>query len=271
MSIYAIGDIQGCFKSFQALLHQIQFNPSQDKLWLAGDLVNRGPRSLEVLQWLFDHQDALQIILGNHDLHLLGCWLGMRPLGKRSTIQDILNYSKKEELLDWLRKQPLIHAENGFVMVHAGIYPGWDLDQALNYGQQLQAALQTDLIQDILAGSKQEGDLEWEEAGDEIQKLRFFVQAFTRMRLVHAQGGLEFSYTDSLTDKIPQDYSPWFSWPKRKILKETVLFGHWAALGFYPDNKNKVVCLDSGCVWKQKLTAYRLEDGQVYQQEYIDS
>ncbi len=262
MARYAIGDIQGCYHSFEALLRQIKFDPKHDVLWLVGDIINRGTGSLAVLRWCVEHQSCLRMVLGNHDLHAIAVFHGIKPAHRSDTLQEIFEHSEGNAWLDWLRCQPMMYQEQDFTMVHAGLLPQWSLQQAGHLAQEVEQVLQG---QDYLAFLQQmygnQPDT-WDDALTGIARLRLITNALTRLRVCNAQGQMEFSFKGELKD-IPAGLYPWFAVPKPTQYEKLVLFGHWSALGLHM--KDGVIGLDSGCLWGRSLTAYCLETGQISQ------
>ena len=260
MATYAIGDIQGCYDEFRLLLNKIQFNPAQDKLWLAGDLISRGPKSLEVLNYIYDHQDLCDIVLGNHDLHLLAVYYTQSKLPKKDDLNRILEADNAKKLMKWLRKQPLAVYDKhlDFLMTHAGVAPGWDLNQTLACAYELEEVLSkkttaTDFFQHMYGNKPNH----WQKGLKGIERLRFITNAFTRMRFCHQDGSLDFK-SKSTPGKQAKGLRPWYE--LSDIGQETrVVFGHWAALEGKAKAKN-IYAVDTGCVWGSRLTALRLED-----------
>jgi bis(5'-nucleosyl)-tetraphosphatase (symmetrical) len=262
MATYAIGDVQGCFDELQRLLKKIHFNAQQDQLWFVGDLVNRGPKSLEVLRFIKNLPNA-KVVLGNHDLHLLAVAFG-NPYPNH-TLAPILAANDRNELIEWLRNQPLMHIDlqQGYVMAHAGIYPLWNLSQAERYAHEFATVLQSDQMTTLLTelyGSKPE---KWDENLIGWERLRFIANAFTRMRFCTRDGRLEFATTGEMGTQ-PEEFIPWFAVPERKTREHEIIFGHWAALKGKVDIAAHVYALDTGCVWKGSLTAMRLEDKKFF-------
>lgn len=258
--IYAIGDVQGCYEALQALLALVNFNPSRDEIWLVGDLVCRGPQSLETLRFvkqLFD-QGAARVVLGNHDVYLLAILEGLRSSAPSDRIQDLLEAPDRHILAAWLRGQPLLYENEAYVMVHAGIWPLWSLSEARGYAKEFQAYFQK---KEALRALFQATGMHWDEANTDEDRQRFILNSFTRMRFLHVDGRLDF---EAKGDKASQDLFPWFALPSRISCEKTILFGHWSALAGETGLKN-VVGLDTGCVWGRHLTAVRLSDGQKFQ------
>lgn len=262
MANYAIGDIQGCFQELQLLLNQIHYRPAEDQLWLVGDLVNRGPDSLQVLRFLSELATPAKIVLGNHDLHLLAVAAAVSPLKSFDTLTVLLDAPDASQLLHWLRQQPLIHydAELDVVMSHAGIYPFWTLTQAQQYAAEVTTQLQQADYKNFLAAMYGNIPDQWSEDLTGNERLRFITNAFTRMRFCSAAGQLELTNKGEMQNP-PAGYSPWFKIPQRAAAQHNIIFGHWAALNGVT-GESKVHALDTGCAWGHSLTAQRLEDGQ---------
>lgn len=263
---YVIGDLQGCYHAFQNLLDLIEFDASQDKLWFAGDLVARGEDSLSTLRLVKQLCDmgVANTVLGNHDINLIAVWRGAAPLKKKDKTASILEAPDCDELLNWLRTQPLLaFPDKHSVLVHAGIPPNWRIRDARRYARELETQLSSSLKQlDRLLPhlySKKADD--WSESLHGYNRMRAIANYFTRMRLCTKEGALEFSFKASLNDKMPKDFRPWFEWQVPR--KRKILFGHWAALKGQIDLPN-AKALDAGCVWGNCLMAYRLEDGKVF-------
>lgn len=263
MATYAIGDIQGCFDSLQQLLAKCAFDPAHDRLWLVGDLVNRGPRSLETLRFVRSLGKAALTVLGNHDLYLLMVAEGgAKARGKDDTLQPILDAPDCAELLDWLRQQPLCHVEDDYCMVHAGLLPQWSIKKARKLAREVEAALQGEQYREFIANMWGSQPDRWTDDLAGWPRLRAIVNAMTRMRFCSAEGVMDFKVKGELA-RAPAGYMPWFEVPGRKSAKSVLVTGHWSALGFrLSDN---MLALDSGCLWGGHLTAVRLEDRQVFQ------
>ncbi|TRZ96584.1 MAG: symmetrical bis(5'-nucleosyl)-tetraphosphatase [Rhodocyclaceae bacterium] len=264
MAIYAIGDIQGCFREFQQLLTAIAFDRTCDRLWLVGDLVNRGPQSLEVMRFVKDLGDAAVTVLGNHDLHLIMLAEGKSRLREDDTLGPILAAPDREELLAWLRAQPLIHAENGHVMVHAGLLPQWSVPQALALGGEVESALRDRNFRKFLGHMWGSDPNAWRDDLTGWDRLRVIVNAMTRMRFCTPEGVMEFR-TKGETAGAPPGYLPWFEVPDRKSSGQVLITGHWSALGL--KLTPNLLALDSGCLWGGHLSAVRLDNRAVFQVE----
>jgi len=260
MATYAVGDIQGCHAELERLLEAIAFDPARDRLWLAGDLVNRGPDSLAVLRRARGLGDRVVAVLGNHDLHLLAVASGAARARRRDTLDGILAAPDREELLDWLRHRPLMHHECGYVMVHAGLLPGWSVERARELAGEVERELRRAprrLFESMYGNEPPR----WREDLRGADRLRVIVNAMTRMRMLGPAGEMELGYSGPPAG-APR-LTSWFDAPGRASAGTPVVCGHWAALGLVlrPD----LVALDSGCVWGGKLTAVRLEDRAVFQ------
>jgi len=262
MATYAIGDIQGCFHSFQSLLKKIQFNPALDNLWLVGDLINRGSGSLEVLRWVFDHQSSIVSVLGNHDLHTLVVAEGFVNAHLSDTIQPLLDAPDADTLLSWLRHQPLLHFANDHLMVHAGLLPAWTPSQAQLLGQEVHQALCADNYREFLKHMYGNQPVQWDEALTGWDRLRVITNAMTRLRICSQAGEMEFKFKGELSNR-PAGYVPWFEIAGRASADTPVIFGHWSALGLHM--ANNVYALDTGCLWGGALTALRVDDKAVFQ------
>ena len=263
MGTYAIGDLQGCDQSFQSLLGRIDFRPGADRLWLVGDLVNRGPGSLEVLRWVRRNEEHLVTVLGNHDLHLLATAAGHRKVSRKDTLTGILEAPDRDDLLEWLRQRPLLHREGAHLMVHAGLLPQWTLEKATGLAQEVEGALRKKRGTKLLAALRGGGAKRWSNSLSGMERLATLVSVFTRLRTCSPDGVLLESFTGP-PDEAPKGYKPWFELPSRRDPDTTVVFGHWAALGLHV--APGLLGLDTGCIWGGALTAVRLEDGAVFQE-----
>lgn len=267
MSTYAIGDIQGSYQPLLRLLERIQFDPAADRLWLAGDLVNRGPDSLAVLRFLYQIRHAVTLVLGNHDLHLLAVARGQRPGSARDTLDELLQADDCAVLLGWLRHGKLLHhdPELQFAMVHAGIPPQWNLTEACAHARELESVLQDadeNLYDQFLAHMYGNQPSTWQPPLTGYDRLRLITNYFTRMRFCTADGTLELETKTGATG-APPGFLPWFAHPHRKTRDDKIIFGHWAALQGRANTPN-IYALDTGCAWGGSLTALRLEDEQLF-------
>ncbi len=265
MTVYAAGDVQGCYEPLRRVLEQVAFNPAHDQLWLVGDLVNRGPQSLEVLRYVRSLGEAARLVLGNHDLHLIQMADGVRPPGKGDTTQSVLEAPDGAELIAWLRAMPLLHhdAALGYCMVHAGIPPQWDLAEALERAREAERWIQSggwSTAEPAARGGSRAGVRAWHPELTGAERMRTILDSFTRMRFCDDSGRLELTST-APAHEPPPGFLPWFAHPARKTAAVRILFGHWAALDGHAAADN-VYALDTGCVWGRRLTLLRLEDAR---------
>lgn len=262
--IYAIGDLQGCYEPFQCLLKQIRFNPDKDQLWLAGDLVNRGPASLETLRLCYTLRDNIVAVQGNHDLHLLATAFDPeRKTKRKDTLDEILNAPDCDTLLDWMIHNPMLHVdhERQAVLVHAGIPPMWDVATASERAREVESVLQ-DPVKRLPFFKAMYGNTPdcWDDSLKGTTRWRVITNFFTRMRLLNPEHHLNLTYKGSLED-IPEGYYPWFATPGRTAIDYRIFFGHWAALMGSTSDLN-IVGLDHGCVWGNQLSAFCLDNGK---------
>ncbi|MFW3613752.1 symmetrical bis(5'-nucleosyl)-tetraphosphatase [Billgrantia antri] len=265
MTVYAIGDLQGCHAEFVELLERIEFDPARDRLWLAGDLVNRGPESLACLREVRALGDAALSVLGNHDLHLLAVARGGARLNRKDTLDTILAAPDREALLDWLQARPLLVRESfagqeEALMTHAGLLPEWSAEQAASLAAEVEERLASERSGAFLERMYGNEPACWEASLDGIGRLRVIVNVLTRMRFIDADGCLDFSAKEGL-DSAPYGFAPWFCYPRRDDVR--LLFGHWAALeGRAEGAMVRAEALDTGCVWGGSLTALNLATGE---------
>ena len=262
MATYTIGDIQGCYAELQCLLEKIQFDPIKDQLWFVGDLVNRGPNSLDVLRLVKSLGDRAVAVLGNHDLHLLAVAAGYAKLHHGDTLDEILAAPDRDELLQWLRLRPLLHTADNYVLVHAGLVPQWTVPQAAACAREVENVLRSENYPEFFAHMYGNSPTSWDDELTGYKRLRVIVNAFTRMRICTSQGEMEFKFKGEL-EKIPAGYLPWYEVPNRQSRDATVIFGHWSALGLKLEDR--VIALDTGCLWGGCLSALRLENRQLFQ------
>lgn len=262
MATYAIGDIQGCFDALQQLLDTLGFNPTRDRLWLVGDLVNRGPQSLEVLRYVKGLGEAAVCVHGNHDLHLVMRDAGYGKVSKDDTLAPILEAPDRAELLAWLRRVPLFHVEGEYAMVHAGLLPGWSVTKARDLAAEVESRLAGDDYQSLLANMWGSEPNAWSDGLKGWERMRVIVNAMTRMRFCTKDGVMNFKAKGPLSSAPPKHYG-WFAVPGRKSANHTLVCGHWSALGLRVEPN--LLALDSGCLWGGALTAVRLEDRKVTQ------
>nr|WP_298172548.1 symmetrical bis(5'-nucleosyl)-tetraphosphatase [uncultured Pseudomonas sp.] len=268
MATYAVGDVQGCLQPLQCLLQRVAFDPAKDRLWLVGDLVNRGPQSLATLRFLYDIRDAVTCVLGNHDLHLLAAAHNIERLKKADTLQEILDAPDRDVLLDWLRRQKLLHydSERKIALVHAGIPPQWTLQKALKRASEVEEVLRDDtrlpLFLDGMYGNE---PAKWDKDLHGIARLRVITNYFTRMRFCKADGTLELKHKEDAAS-APKGYAPWFSHPRRKTRDLKIIFGHWAALEGQCDEPG-LFALDTGCIWGGAMTLLNIDSGELHRCE----
>lgn len=255
MATYAVGDVQGCFATLERLLARVGFDPGADRLWLVGDLVNRGPRSLEVLRFARGLGDRAAVVLGNHDVHLLARAAGLARRKRFDTLDDVLAAPDRDELLGWLRARPLLHREAGHVMVHAGLLPGWTIDDAAARAREVEALLAAGDLAPLLDRPR-------------ATPAAVTLAAMTRLRVCTTDGEMEPKFKGP-PEEAPAGTRPWFAVPGRKSAGTPIVFGHWATLGLRV-RPGDFYALDSGCVWGGALTALRLDDGALFQEPAAD-
>jgi len=262
MATYAIGDVQGCYDQLMRLLDRCGYDENRDRLWFVGDLVNRGPQSLATVRFVKRLGERAITVLGNHDLSLLVVAAGAHKGHASDTFGDILAAPDCDELLDWLRRQKMMHVEGGCAMVHAGLLPQWSIARALELAAETEAALRGPALAELLHNLYGNQPVRWSDDLKGYDRLRIIVNAMTRMRLVAPDGTLQFGHKLGL-DTAPTGYLPWYDAPHRASRDTPVIFGHWAAHGLLV--RDDVVCLDSGCVWGRELSALRLGDRTLIQ------
>ncbi len=259
MAVYAIGDIQGCLDELLQLLEQIRFDPAQDQLWLTGDLVNRGPRSLETLRFVRSLGESAITVLGNHDLHLLALAEGERRYtSKFDTLLPILHAEDRDELLEWLRHRPMLHHDSrlGYVLIHAGLPPEWSLEQAERLARELEHTLQGETHHEFLKEMYGNEPLQWRDDLEGMDRLRFITNSLTRLRYCSGEGVLDLKSKGKIGSQ-PEGFLPWFRIPERASRSERILFGHWSTLEVR--SEESVYALDTGCLWGGRLTALQID------------
>lgn len=261
MATYAIGDVQGCVQALNRLLEKIRFHPHNDRLWFVGDLVNRGPQSLDVLRLVKQLGTSAITVLGNHDLHLLAVWAKITTLSLNDTLQSVLSAPDADELLTWLRFRPLIHVEDGYCLIHAGLLPSWSIPHVLGLAQEVETALQSDQFRQFLPAIYFRKDIVPSPHLSLEERLGLTTNVLTRLRVCTKDGIPEFSFKGHPKD-APGGFLPWFQVPNRATQHDTIIFGHWSALGVV--HEQRVVAIDGGCVWGRELVAFRLEDHQLF-------
>lgn len=267
MARYAIGDVQGCFASLQRLLAMIGFTPGRDHLWLAGDLVNRGPRSLDVLRWAIANEQHLTVVLGNHDLHFLARVAGVAGAKKRDTLDELLAAKDRDRLADWLRARPFAHVEDGFILVHAGLHPAWTAADTRARSAELEHELAGGSWRTFLARIQGTAPA-WAPELTGGERWRAILAYLVRVRMLKPDGRVDPDF-DGAPEEAPAGLVPWFAFRERAWATHTAVFGHWAALGL--DVGPQHLALDSGCVWGNALTAIRLDDRAVFQVKAVEA
>ncbi len=258
MAVYAIGDIQGCYDELQALLGQLQFDPANDRLWFVGDLVNRGPQSLNTLRFVASLGDRAITVLGNHDLHLLALAAGNERFRDSDDLNQVLDAPDRDELIHWLRHRPLMHHDKqlNFTMIHAGLPPQWDLKTAQACAREVEAVLREPDCQDFFDRMYGNKPNRWDPELTGMGRLRFITNCFTRLRFVTKKGKLKLKLKGSPLGQ-KKKYIPWFAHPQRLTRNDRILFGHWSTLGY--QHVQNTWALDTGCLWGGALTALRID------------
>lgn len=267
MAIYAIGDLHGCDREFKKLLEKIEFNHAEDKLYLVGDLINRGPKSAKVMDYLLKYPESILPVLGNHDLAFLVFQEGLIRLKRHDTYDELLQSGRLAEYVQYLRKQPLMRyiPELNIAICHAGIYPKWTIEQAMNLAEEAHVVLQNDaLYEEFLPQMFGNQPDIWHDDLSGIDRIRTIVNVFTRMRYLHDDGRLDFNAKEPIDEVV--DLIPWFRFSNH-FNQTQIVFGHWASLGLH--DENNIICIDTGCAWGEKLTAIRLDDKpqQIFQKK----
>ena len=256
---YLIGDVQGCCDALDRLLAKIDFSPSRDRLYVLGDLVNRGPQSLDTLRRLRGFGSSATCLLGNHDLNLLAVAQGVRRPHRGDTLAEILDAPDRSDWLDWLRHRRMAVFEHGWLMVHAGVVPQWDRAQTLALAAEVEALLQGDGLADFLPQMYGDQPARWDNALTGVPRWRFVINTLTRARFVTADGTLDLVTKDG-ADAAPAGCTPWFEADGRRTAGTPIAFGHWATLGLI--SRPDLISLDTGCVWGRQLSAMRIDDGR---------
>ena len=257
MAVYAIGDLQGCLDPLRRLLDTIRFDPTKDTLWFAGDLVNRGPQSLEVLRFVHALPSVVTV-LGNHDLHLLAVASGQASVKKRDTFEALLGANDREVLLAWLRQRPLLHhdAMLGYTLVHAAMLPQWDLVTAIGLAREAETYIARSDRNELFTHMYGDSPDHWQDQLGGWARVRVIINAFTRLRYCDSEGRMDLRPKGRPGTQAPH-LLPWFQVPERRSRNLRVVFGHWSTLGVW--NSDGVIGLDSGCLWGGRLTAVRLD------------
>ncbi len=266
MAQYAIGDIQGCYKELINLIHKIEFNKNTDTLYLVGDLVNRGSESLEVLRWIYQHQDSIVTVLGNHDFYLLGRYAGVLEPDSQETIGEVINSADASKLIDYLRSRPFVYQNEQFIMTHAGVHPLMDINTLMelnNYAMRYLLSNNYKHFISLMFGNKPNI---WSSDLDLEKQIKFLINSSTRMRFLNRSDlSLDYKFKGEI-DNLSNKLIPWFKVQFNPSINKRIIFGHWAALGLYQDEN--VSALDSGCVWGRYLTALNIDSGEIIQVKY---
>ena len=262
MATYAIGDVQGCREQLERLLEHINFDISKDRVWFAGDLVNRGADSLGTLRLIYSLRKSVVAVLGNHDLHLLAVNIDRSRGTNKDTFYDIFDAEDRDLLLGWLQRCPLAHVEHEHLLVHAGVYPAWDALILVKNAREVEQILQSESSHDFFRQMYGNTPERWSDNLKGIDRIRFITNAITRMRYCHEDNSLDMIYKGPV-EKAPNELIPWFHANSRIPVAETILHGHWASLN-RSDDIEGVISLDTGCVWGGKLSAWCLEEKRWY-------
>lgn len=262
MAHYAIGDIQGCYDELLLLLGKIGFNHGSDTLWLVGDIVNRGPKSLEVLQFCMQHESSVQTVLGNHDLHLLALMHGCGKIKRSDTLAPVLEHPKQKKMRDWLLSQPLMRRSGNYVLVHAGLLPQWSAEQAETLAAEVCCELSGNNAKKYFANMYGNTPDAWSPGLTGYERLRLITNVFTRMRALTFDNRLDYDFKGAPAD-MPNGLRPWFNAPDRRYTGHTVIFGHWSTLGYL--DARHAIALDTGALWGGALTAVNLADRKITQ------
>ena len=264
MATYAVGDIQGCYEEFARFIEMVNFDPHKDRLWLLGDLINRGPANLAVVRLVMSLGDAAVTVLGNHDLHFLAICRGGHSPNRSDTFTDLLDVDDLDRIVDWYRRQPLVVVDEtlGFAMVHAGIPHLWALEEAMDLAGEVEAVIRSDEHVRYFTGMYGNKPNRWDPGLEDMDRWRSITNYFTRMRLLEEDGTMDFSHKGALSD-APESLIPWYELRAGSPLEVNLLFGHWAAIEGETCHAD-IIGLDTGCVWGRELTALCLETGKFF-------
>ena len=258
MAIYVIGDVQGCFDELMTLVDKLAFSPQNDQLWFVGDLVNRGPKSLETLRWVRQLGNAAITVLGNHDLHLLATYTGIEPIDQSSSLYPVLQANDVGELIDWLRYRPLVHYNQklNIAILHAGLFPQWNIKETLSNADEVETVLRSRQYKNFLENMYGNQPDHWENSLSGWSRLRAITNCLTRMRYCNEEGVMSFS-DKGPPGAQPSGMKPWYEINSRKSQDTMIVFGHWSALGYLADHN--VIATDTGCLWGGYLTAVKID------------
>jgi bis(5'-nucleosyl)-tetraphosphatase (symmetrical) len=262
MSVYVIGDVQGCYSELRRLLDKIQFDQTRDQLWFCGDLVNRGPESLQTLHFVRSLGNAAVTVLGNHDLHLLAIYYTQKKIRASDSLAAILKSTDCEDLMHWLQARPLVHYDSNlrFLLVHAGVHADWDLDQTLENAGEIEQLLQGEDNRELLKKMYGNKPDRWSNDLTGIDRWRCIINVLTRMRFIRADGRLDYKAKGSPGEHVEQQLTPWFEMNRRLDQSIRIAFGHWSTLRLGAYGQNYAV--DGGCVWGGEFTALRIDISQ---------
>lgn len=268
VATWVIGDVQGCFRTLRKLLRRVRFDEQADRVVLVGDMVNRGPDSLGVLRWAMERDRIVESVLGNHDLHLVARLLGLADARRRDTLDAVLEAPERAEILEWLRARPFVHAcDHDHLVVHAGLLPGWSADEALTLGGEASRALRGRGAAALIASLHDRPGLAWKSKLSGGERLRAIAQAMTQVRTCDVDGRPDYDFKGA-PSKAPRGLAPWFERRRGRAADATVIFGHWAALGFH--RAPLAIGIDTGAVWGRELTALCLDDGLAVSEPVVD-
>ena len=261
MATYAVGDLQGCYKSLRRLIDKINFSPEHDSIWFAGDLVSRGSQSLEVLRYVKSLGESAVCVLGNHDISLIAAHYGV--IKPHESLKAVMKADDREALISWLRHRPLLHTDHelGYCIAHAGVYPHWSWRQAEQCAREVEVPLRGATVERWLENVYGDEPAQWSDTLQSYERHRFILNAFTRMRGCNPDGSMNFTIKGTDKDHLENGLYPWFRLPTRSLLPYKVVFGHWSALGY--KSNSQVISLDTGCVWGRKLTAVCLDNDTI--------
>lgn len=266
MATYAIGDVQGCHESLRHLLEDIGFNRKFDQVWFVGDLVNRGPESLETLRFIRDLSNSARIVLGNHDLHLLAIFFGGHSIKRGDTFGDVISALDCEELCDWLRTFPLLYVDRDWVMTHAGIPHIWSMTQAKIFSDEVTEVIKSKKYVKFFENMYGNEPATWNSELEGMARYRLITNYFTRMRFISSEGTLDFQNKGGIDSNTLAGFRPWFDYDSQ--IESNVVFGHWASLEGHTTS-SRIHCVDTGCVWGRSLTAMRLDDLRCFSQSFL--
>ena len=257
MAYYAIGDVQGCYDPLRRLLDKLKFDPTKDQVWFAGDLINRGPKSLETLRFIMSLGDSARSVLGNHECHFLAIAHGYKKPHRADTFDKMLEAEDIDSLIEWVRTRPFFYEDHklGYSMLHAGVPPQWSIEDTRQHARELEKVISGKRLKKFLAEMYGNQPDIWNEKLSGNERLRFIINCFTRMRFCDKKGRLDLSVKSAI-DTQEKHLMPWFKAPHRRTANSKILFGHWSTLGLHQENN--VTCLDSGCLWGGALSAIKL-------------